>query len=321
MSIIVTGGAGFIGSCLVRMLNDRGLEDILVVDNISSTEKWKNLRNKHFTEYIHKADFLERLPKMENITHIIHMGACSSTTEEDFDYLYRNNVRFSQCLWSYCAKKEIPFIYASSAATYGDGGAGFSDTLNIGLLRPLNGYGFSKQLFDLWAEKQALRPKQCVGLKFFNVYGPNEYCKGSMASMAFHGFGQIKASGTIRLFKSDNPQYPDGGQLRDFIYVKDICSVVSFLLDHPEINGLFNLGSGHPESFEALALSLFDALETEPDIQYIDMPANLVGKYQYRTQAVMCKLREAGYTVPFHSLRDGVADYVRNYLDKNYEIY
>ena len=225
--IIVTGGAGFIGSCIVRTLNDSGIEDIVIVDNIATTDKWLNIRNKKYRKYVHKLEFLTELPSYENVTAIIHMGAQSATTEKNFDYLWKNNFEYTKAMWNYCAEKQISFIYASSAATYGDGSEGFDDQADIDRLLPLNGYGYSKQLFDLWVKYQAANvPKQHVGLKFFNVYGPNEYFKGSMASMVFHGYRQIQESGRIRLFKSCNSDYADGGQLRDFVYVKDVCSVI-----------------------------------------------------------------------------------------------
>ena len=280
--IIVTGGAGFIGSCMVRTLNDHGKEDIVIVDNISSTDKWMNMRNKKYIKYVHKSKFLEELPTYENVEAIIHMGAQSSTTEKDFDYLWNNNFEYTKALWNYCAEKQISFLYASSAATYGDGEQGFDDKMDIDQLRPLNGYGYSKQLFDQWVKHQAtVFPKQYVGFKFFNVYGPNEYFKGSMASMIFHGYKQIKENGKIKLFKSCNPKYADGGQLRDFVYVKDICDVMYWMLEHPEVNGLFNLGTGRAQSFKELAEATFHALGLEPNIEYIDMPEHLEEKCQY----------------------------------------
>lgn len=320
--IIVTGGAGFIGSCVVRTLNDAGRKDIIIVDNIAETDKWMNMRNKQFIKYVHKSKFLEELPTYEGVEAIIHMGAQSSTTERDFDYLWENNFEYTKALWNYCAEKQISFIYASSAATYGDGSQGFDDKTPIDVLMPLNGYGYSKQLFDLWVLHQAkVKPAQAVGLKFFNVYGPNEYFKGSMASMVFHGFNQIKADGEIRLFKSCNPDYEDGGQLRDFVYVKDICSVIKWLLEHPSVNGLFNVGTGRAQSFRELAEATFYALGLEPNIKYIDMPEKLRGKYQYYTNAEMSKLQNVGYSLPFADVAGGVRDYVQNYLNCNYNIY
>lgn len=256
--IVVTGGAGFIGSCVVRTLNDVGIEDIIIVDNIALTDKWMNIRNKKFIKYVHKSKFLEELPTYDNIEAIIHMGAQSSTTEKDFDYLWNNNFEYTKALWNYCAERQISFIYASSAATYGDGTLGFDDKMNIDELLPLNGYGYSKQLFEQWVKHQAISfPKQHVGLKFFNVYGPNEYFKGSMASMIFHGYKQIQETGRIKLFQSYNPDYDDGDQLRDFVYVKDICSVICWLLQNKEISGLFNVGTGRAQSFKELAEATF----------------------------------------------------------------
>lgn len=320
--IIVTGGAGFIGSCIVRTLNDAGRDDIIIVDNIAETDKWMNMRNKRYIKYVHKSKFLEELPEYEEVEAIIHMGAQSSTTERNFDYLWDNNFEYTKALWNYCAEKQISFIYASSAATYGDGKLGFSDRMDIDKLRPLNGYGYSKQLFDQWVKHQAnVFPKQHVGLKFFNVYGPNEYFKGSMASMVFHGFNQIKESGEIRLFKSCNPNYEDGGQLRDFVYVKDICDVIRFMLRNHRISGLFNVGTGRAQSFRELAEATFHALGMNPNIRYIDMPEKLRGKYQYYTQADMVQLMDIGYPKEFRSVEEGVRDYVQYHLTKNYAVF
>ena len=315
---IVTGGAGFIGSCVVRTLNDKGINDIVIVDNIAKTDKWMNMRNKKFIKYVHKNQFLAELPTYKSVEAIIHMGACSATTERDFDYLWNNNFEYTKALWNYCSEKQISFIYASSAATYGDGSLGFDDQMDIDKLLPLNGYGYSKQLFDQWVKHQALpvgnKPKQHVGLKFFNVYGPNEYYKGSMASMIFHGFNQIKKDGVIRLFKSCNPDYEDGGQLRDFVYVKDVCAVIYWLLERPQISGLFNVGTGRAQSFRELAEATFHALGMEPNIQYIDMPEPLREKYQYYTKAEMAHLRNEGYKETFMDLEAGARDYVLGYL-------
>lgn len=322
MSVIVTGGAGFIGSCIVRTLNDMGIEDITIVDHICETDKWMNMRNKKYTEYINRDEFLEKLPEYAGkVTHIIHMGACSATTERDFDFLYKNNYEYTKTLWKFCTENQISFIYASSAATYGDGKEGFDDKEDIKRLCPLNGYGYSKQLFDLWAEKQTIAPKQHVGFKFFNVYGPNEYFKGSMASVIFHSFNKINETGEMGLFKSYKEGYEDGGQLRDFVYVKDICKVVKFMIEHEEVSGLFNLGTGQARSFYDLAASTFKAMGLEPNIKYIEMPESLRAKYQYYTQANMEKLRSVGYADDFYSLEDGAKDYVQNYLMKNYETY
>jgi len=320
--IIVTGGAGFIGSCIVRALNDMGIEDIVIVDHISKTDKWMNLRNKSYIEYINREIFLEKLPQLKGqISHIIHMGACSSTTERDFDFLYQNNFEYTKALWNFCMENQISFIYASSAATYGDGTEGFNDKSDIKFLRPLNGYGYSKQLFDMWVEKQALKPKQYVGFKFFNVYGPNEYFKGSMASVVFHCFHKITETGKMGLFKSYRKEYKDGGQLRDFIYVKDICKVICYMIENPSVNGLYNLGTGCARTFYDLAVSTFYAVGLKPNIEYVEMPEILRNKYQYYTQASMDKLRETGYKEDFYTLENGIKDYVQNYLMKGYEIY
>lgn len=320
--IIVTGGAGFIGSCVVRSLNEAGRSDIVIVDNISETDKWMNMRNKKYIKYVHKSKFLEELPTYKNVEAIVHMGAQSSTTERDFDYLWENNFEYTKALWNYCAEKHISFIYASSAATYGDGSLGFNDRMDIDQLLPLNGYGYSKQLFDQWVKHQAkIFPAQHCGLKFFNVYGPNEYFKGSMASMVFHGFNQIKETGKVKLFKSCNPNYKDGGQLRDFVYVKDICKVIMWLLVNKHVSGLFNVGTGRAQSFAELAEATFHALELEPNIEYIDMPEKLRGKYQYYTKAEMSRLYDAGYPFEFMDVEKGVRDYVQGHLDMNYLTY
>lgn len=320
--IIVTGGAGFIGSCVVRSLNEAGCSDIVIVDNISETDKWMNMRNKKYIKYVHKSKFLEELPTYENVEAIVHMGAQSSTTERDFDYLWENNFEYTKALWNYCAEKHISFIYASSAATYGDGSLGFNDRMDIDQLLPLNGYGYSKQLFDQWVKHQAKAfPAQYCGLKFFNVYGPNEYFKGSMASMVFHGFNQIKETGKVKLFKSCNPNYKDGGQLRDFVYVKDICKVIMWLLVNKHVSGLFNVGTGRAQSFAELAEATFHALDLEPNIEYIDMPEKLRGKYQYYTKAEMSRLYDAGYPFEFMDVEKGVRDYVQGHLAQNFLTY
>lgn len=320
--IIVTGGAGFIGSCIVRTLNDMGIDDIVIVDNIVKTDKWMNMRNKNYLEYINRDEFLVRLPEFAGkVSHVIHMGACSATTERDFDFLYKNNFEYTKTLWKFCTENQISFIYASSAATYGDGSLGFDDQKDIKTLRPLNGYGYSKQLFDLWAEKQVLTPKQHVGFKFFNVYGPNEYFKGSMASVIYHTFNKVTETGEMGLFKSYKEGVADGKQLRDFVYVKDICKVVKFMMEHEEISGLFNLGTGTARSFYDLAVATFKAMGLEAKINFVDMPEHLRKKYQYYTQAEMTKLRNAGYKDEFYTLEEGARDYVQNYLMKNFEVY
>lgn len=323
MSIVVTGGAGFIGSCMVRTLNDMGYEDIIIVDNVNESEKWMNLRGKKFKSYINKKDF-DASTLEDDVSVFFHMGACSSTTEQDFDYLYQNNYVFSQKLWNYAAERGCSLIYASSAATYGDGSRGFDDRADIGQLNPLNRYGYSKQLFDIWARGEIRKghtPRQHVGLKFFNVFGPNEYHKGSMASMVYHGFCQIKETGHVNLFKSYHPDYADGGQTRDFVYVKDICNVMSWLMNHEEVNGLFNLGTGNAHTFEELLTATFKAMKAPVDIRYIDMPEVLRGKYQYFTEADMDKLKMSGCDYRFLPLEESVADYVVQHLVKGFLVY
>jgi len=317
---IVTGGAGFIGSAMVWKLNQLGMGDILVVDNLAESEKWKNLVNLTYRDYIHKDEFLRLVMGDEDLRAkaIIHMGACSSTTERNADYLMDNNYRYTQMLLRYAAERDIRFINASSAATYGDGTLGFSDDHeSTGRLKPLNMYGYSKQLVDVWALRSGLMDKM-ASLKFFNVYGPNEYHKDDMKSVVCKAFAQIGDSGPdggkMKLFRSYKPEYPDGGQMRDFIYVKDCLEVMAWLLEHPEVNGIFNVGSGRARTWNDLARAVFSAMDRQPVIEYMDMPEILRGKYQYFTEAPMDKLRQAGYDRELTSLEDGVADYVRNYL-------
>jgi len=313
MSIVVTGGAGFIGSCIIKALNDNQYEDIIIVDDISTTEKWKNINGKKYIRYINKAVFWDKINELAEITHVIHMGACSSTTEKDFDYLWDNNVEFSKRLFLFCVEHGISFIYASSAATYGDGSNGFSDKF-IDTLKPLNRYGYSKHIFDLWVEKQAQKPQQCVGLKFFNVYGPNEYHKNGMFSMIYQGYKQIEEYGEIKLFKSNHCDIKDGEQKRDFVYVKDICKLIIWFMQNKEISGLYNVGTGVARTFNDLAKSIFRTLKKESKIVYIDMPLELGKQYQNHTQASMEKLRAVGYNEEFYSLEEGIKDYVDNYL-------
>lgn len=315
--IIVTGGAGFIGSAVVWKLNQIGEKEIIIVDELSSDEKWKNLVGLNFIDYYHKEDFIEMILNESlpvEFDTMIHMGACSSTTEKDADYLYENNVRYSQELAKYCLTHRARFIYASSAATYGDGSEGYSDEeKQMFDLRPLNMYGYSKQLFDLWLYKTGVL-EEVVGLKFFNVYGPNEYHKGEMRSVVHKSFQQIMAKGEVNLFKSYNPKYKDGEQLRDFIYVKDVVDVISFFIENKDKFGIFNVGTGIARSWNDLVTSVFNAMNKPVKINYIEMPENLREKYQYYTQADMQKLRNAGFNKNFYSLEEGISDYVKNYL-------
>ncbi len=313
---IVTGGAGFIGSALVWKLNQQGIDDILVVDNLGSGEKWKNLVNRSYADYLHKATLLQLLQKgsLTNVTAVLHMGACSSTTEQDAEYLMENNYRYTRILAEYCLQNQVRFIYASSAATYGDGSLGFDDDpMLLPRLKPLNMYGYSKQLFDSWALRNNLLHRM-VGLKFFNVFGPNEYHKGDMMSVVCKAFAQIRAGGRLRLFKSHRPDYAHGEQQRDFVYVKDCVDVVWWLLEHPEINGIFNLGRGQAQSWNELARAVFAAMEKPLALDYIDMPEAIREKYQYFTQADMNRLKARGCPAQSSNLADSVADYVRNYL-------
>ncbi len=314
---IVTGGAGFIGSNLVAELNARGEDDILIVDRLGEGEKWKNLVGLRFASLLDKDDFrfAFRHDALQKVDAVIHLGACSSTTERRADYLADNNYRYSRELCEWCLQNEVRFVYASSAATYGDGAQGYSDHCD-GLLdlRPLNMYGFSKHLFDLWAHREGLF-EQIAGLKYFNVYGPREEHKGDMRSMVHKAWGQIRETGKVRLFKSERPDFADGEQRRDFVYVRDAVRATLFLADDPSINGLFNCGTGRARTWNDLARAVFAAMGRTPQIEYIDLPPALRGKYQYHTEADMTKLRQAGFDAEFTSLEDGVTEYVRDYLE------
>ncbi len=316
--IIVTGGAGFIGSALVWHLNQAGVSDILIADDLAP-EKDANLRGRSYTDYIHKDECLRRVKDNafdRPVKAILHMGACTSTTEMDVLYLQENNVTYSQTLIEYALAHGVRMIYASSAATYGSGDEGYDDAHElVPRLKPLNPYGQSKQDVDLWALQEGLLDR-VAGLKFFNVFGPNEYHKGDMASMLFKAFHQIRDQGFVRLFRSHHKAYSDGEQKRDFVYVKDCVSVVGWLLEHPEVNGLYNVGTGRARTWNELVAAIFSALGKAPEIEYIDMPEELREQYQYFTEARMDKLRTAGYTPPFTSLENAAADYVQNYLSK-----
>lgn len=318
--IVVTGGAGFIGSALVWKLNQMGEEEILIVDEMEKGEKWKNLLGLKFIDLYHKDEFIDLVIEDAipyEVDTIIHMGACSSTTEKDADYLVQNNYHYSQDLAKYCLTHKVRFIYASSAATYGDGANGYiDDQENLDALRPLNMYGFSKHMFDLWLRRMGM-DEEVVGLKFFNVFGPNEFHKGEMRSVVHKAFEQVRDTGKVKLFKSYNPNYKDGEQLRDFIYVKDAVDMALYFFEHREKNGIFNVGTGRAESWNSLVTALFNAMDLPVNIEYIEMPENLREKYQYYTEADLSKLRGAGYDKPITPLIDGVADYVKNYLMKD----
>ncbi len=318
--IIVTGGAGFIGSALIAALNKRQITDILVVDELGTDRKWKNLRNLSFADYVEKDDFLEMVieDKLDNsIDAVFHLGACSDTTETNASYLIKNNYEYSKLLAQWATADNIRFIYASSAATYGDGTAGFSDDQEkMENLRPLNMYGYSKHLFDLWARRAGLL-KNIAGLKYFNVFGPNEYHKADMRSFCIKAFEQITSTGKVRLFKSYKPEYADGEQKRDFIYVKDAVDMTLFFYDNPQISGLFNIGTGKARTWNDLVKAVFAAMGKKPNIEYIEMPESIRNQYQYYTCADITNLRKAGYKKETIPLEDAIKDYVQNYLVKD----
>lgn len=314
---IVTGGAGFIGSAIVAKLNSEGINDLIIVDHLGSKAKWKNLVGKRYRDYINKDHFLEmmrsnRLPG--GLDAIIHMGACSSTIEADSDYMMENNYRYTKLLAQRALEHDVRFIYASSGATYGAGELGYSDEEQLlPKLKPLNVYGYSKHAFDLWAFEERLF-SQFAGLKFFNVFGPNEYHKDFMTSFVFKAYHQIQNTGEVNLYRSYNPNYLDGESVRDFVYVNDCTNVIWWLLENPKTNGIFNVGSGKARSWRDLTNATFIALGKNPKIDFIDMPEVMRGQYQYHTEADLTKLRAAGYNIPMLALEDGVKDYVQNYL-------
>lgn len=317
--IVITGSAGFIGSCLVSKFNSEGITDLILVDDFSKIEKDKNSEGKKFNQKIERTEFINWFNQhAKTVKQVIHIGARTDTTEFDVELFNRLNLNYTKDIWNICAEQGIPLIYASSAATYGLGEFGYSDDeTKIPLLKPLNPYGDSKNDFDKWALVQKKSPPNWQGLKFFNVYGPNEYHKGRMASVIFHSFHQIKNAGKVKLFRSHNPNYTDGGQLRDFVYVKDVVNVIWFLYSKKPKNGIYNLGSGKARTFYDLAKATFNALNLEPNIDFIDTPIDIRDKYQYFTEADMRKLISVGYNLPFTSLEEGVTEYVKNYLVPN----
>ncbi len=321
--ILVTGAAGFIGSCIVQYLNEQGLENIILVDKFTNVKKEKNWKHKKYKHLVDRELLLDWLNENKpNIEFIIHLGAKADTTEFDYNIHRELNVEYSEDVWNYCTAYNIPLIYASSAATYGNGELGYNDDDNLlSDLKPLNPFGVSKNEFDKWAVRQLNAPPFWAGLKFFNVYGPNEYHKERMASVVFHACKQIEMNGCVKLFKSNKEEFEDGQQLRDFVYVKDIVKVIWWMYSamknnewKPERNGIYNLGTGRARTFNDLVKATFAALNKEAKITYIDMPADLINSYQYFTEASMVKLKHAGYETPFASLEEGVDDYVKNYL-------
>ena len=319
--IILTGGGGMIGSMIAWHLNTQmSFDDFVIVDDLINEQQENNFKKRKFIEYIAKDDLEKYLNDKKNVSAVIHMGAISATTESNFNRLLQSNIRFSQALWHWCAENKVPFIYASSAATYGDGSVGYDDNVSeLDKLSPLNAYGYSKHFFDRWVQlelsKNQPTPPQWCGLKFFNVYGPNEYHKGRMASVVFHSFNQFKETNQIKLFKSEHASYADGMQVRDFIYVKDAVKIIIFFLNNNNFSGLYNAGTGNAETFKALAEAVLINTKGQPDnIKYIEMPNDLKGKYQYYTQATMNKINSIGFNDNFMNLKEGVTDYLENYL-------
>lgn len=317
--IVVTGAAGFIGSCMVNKLNENGFKNLILVDKFTNQQKNKNLERKSWDQQIDRDVFIDWLDKnAEKITYVFHIGARTDTTEFDsrvFDVL---NLNYSKDIWRICTRKGIPFLYASSAATYGMGEYGYIDEHSIiEKLKPLNPYGESKNDFDKWVLQQNNTPPFWCGFKFFNVYGPNEYHKSRMASVVYHAYNQIKEKGSMKLFRSHNPGFKDGEQKRDFIYVKDLVDVLLFFMEHQHHPGIYNLGTGTARTFLDLAKATFYAMNITEDISFIDTPEDIRDKYQYFTEARMTKLQKAGYTKAFTSLEQGIGDYVKNYLQQD----
>jgi len=314
--IVVTGAAGFIGSCLISKLNLEGFRNIVAVDKFNIREKEPNLMGKSVIEMVDRDSFMNWLDKnAEKVEFVFHLGARTDTTEFDMELLNRLNLDYSKSIWNSCVKYQIPLVYASSAATYGGGELGYDDNHEvIDKLEPLNPYGVSKNEFDKWVLKQSEKPLFWAGLKFFNVYGPNEYHKGRMASVILHAFNQISKTNAMKLFRSHNPEFKDGEQMRDFVYVKDVVDVCYFLMHHRKDSAIYNLGSGTARTFLDLVKATFKAIGVEENISFIDTPADIRDKYQYFTEANMAKLKSIGFTQEFTSLEAGVADYVGNYL-------
>jgi len=319
--IVVTGAAGFIASCLVSKLNKEGFNDIVLVDDFSRPENNKNFEGKTFSQKVDRNEFIGWLKENQQMVQFIfHIGARTDTTEFDKDIFDKLNLNYTKDIWNICVEHGLPLVYASSAATYGLGEYGYEDNHEVvNKLKPLNPYGDSKNDFDKWALAQEKQPYFWAGLKFFNVYGPNEFQKGRMASVIFHAFNQITETGKMKLFASHNPDYKDGEQLRDFVYVKDVVNVCLFLLSHRKDSGLYNLGSGKARTFLDLVKNTFKAMGKEADISFVPTPEDIRDKYQYFTEANMNKLQSIGYDTPFHTLEEGVEDYVKHHLiESNY---
>lgn len=316
---IITGAAGFIGSCMVNKLNNKGFADIVVVDDFSRPDKMKNLEGKSFLHQVHRDELFDWMANHHSqISAVYHLGARTDTAEMDTEIFMKLNLNYSKKIFSLCTQYSIPIIYASSAATYGDGKHGYDDNHSVvNLLKPLNPYGVSKNDFDKWVLTQNQTPPFWAGMKFFNVFGPNEYHKGRMASVVFHAYQQIKESGSVILFRSHNPEFKDGEQLRDFIYVKDVVSVLFHFMTLKPVSGLYNLGSGAARSFKDLVNATYAAVNLRPDIRFIDTPADIRNNYQYYTKANMDKLFGAGYSKAFYSLEEAIKDYVQTYLENN----
>lgn len=316
--IVVTGAIGFIGSCLVRFLNNKGYHNLILVDNFNRLHASSNLKNCQFHQKIDRKHFLEWLDNEKpKLKMILHIGARTDTTETDTDLFNRLNLHYSQAIATFCSRFDIPLIYASSAATYGMGTLGFDDSLAPQDLTPLNPYGASKNDFDHWLLQQKRKPPFWAGLKFFNVYGPNEYHKGRMASVIWHCYHQIQSTGTMKLFRSHRSSVQDGAQSRDFIYIKDLLKIIDFMMQHQPKSGLYNLGTAKARSFKDLAEQTFRSLQKKPSIEYIDTPIDIRASYQYFTEATIQKLRQVGYQDSFYSLEAGIDDYIQQYLLKN----
>lgn len=318
--IILTGGAGFIGSAMIWRLNEAGIDDILIVDQVGAGMKWKNLVKRRFSDVIGINDLKAFLAARPNVDAVFHMGACSSTTEKDMDFLLANNVHYSMEIFNFCTAQRVPLIYASSAATYGAKEEDFADGLDaIHDLRPINPYGYSKQLFDLWVSRQKQTPPFWAGIKFFNVYGPQEYHKEGQASVVFHAFPQVRDNSSLRLFKSYRPDIAHGDQRRDFVYIKDVVEVMFHMYSNRQnaVSGLYNLGTGEARTFADLGRAVFSALDKTAKFEWVEMPDSIRNQYQYYTEADLTRLRrDIGYTKPFVTLEAGVRDYVQNYLNQ-----